>query len=169
MKTKAIAVIASASSRLHADVMLIRLRRAGIACQKISALFPRNSIPNSVACWLKLDQERTLHVGDETVVPAGPIRSQLHHNHDAASVAEWLEGAGVDHVSGQALVEKVEQGHTLLSVTTTSEDEASIAWHVFKHVSADCIVVGEHGTKEKSRTQRRDQATPLPLWAAAAA
>ena len=46
-----IPVFAETLSRLHADIAVVRLIRAGIAADKISAVFPQRRAPNSVCCW----------------------------------------------------------------------------------------------------------------------
>ena len=164
MKTS---VIACANSRLHADVMLIRLRRAGIACRNISALVPHASMPNSVACWLRMDQALTVRLGQEMITPAGRIRRRLPHDADAGAMIDTLIAAGIDRPSALALEEKLEQGHILLAVSAGNEDEAAIAWHVFKHGSAELLVVGH--AKEKNLPAAPDQHVTVATWSAVAA
>lgn len=164
---KKIPVVAVAHSRLHADVMLIRLRRAGVDCNAISAFFPQSSMPNSVACWLPVSKKEPLHVGNETVVPAGKARTRVPGN-DARAMIAALEQSGIDHSSAQSLEEKLEQGHILISVSAANEAEASIAWHIFKHASAETIVVGGADFAAKRAMQDEELATVTP-WTAVAA
>ncbi len=166
---KPIPVIACANSRLHADVMLIRLRRAGIACNTISALFPRSSMPNAVACWLRLDQAEAMHVGRETIMPAGKLRGNLNGESDARALVATLVAAGIDRASAKLLEEKLEQGHTLIAVTAANETNASIAWHVFKHAASDLIVVGHGASLARPMEPAVSEMDAMPALSAVAA
>lgn len=164
---KKIPVVACANSRLHADVMLIRLRRAGVECSSISAFFPHGSMPNSVACWLPVSKKEPMHVGSETIVPAGKS-SDRHAGADAREMIASLIKSGIDRPSALSLEEKLEQGHILISVSAANEAEASIAWHIFKHASAEAIVVGGGSLSAKRVAHDEEFATLPPLVAVAA-
>jgi hypothetical protein len=142
-----IPVIATARSRLHADVMLIRLRRADIAIKNVSALFPLASLPNSVACWLR--RGLNVRLGREEFRAVGPIWKWLHkigrHQFSATSV---FEKAKFDHASSQRLEEELKRGHTLLCVHAADEAELAIAWHIFKHAEAEFIALPAVEPKE---------------------
>ena len=151
-----IAIVVSASSRLLADIILIRLRRAGIDCKKISALFPTRSAPNTVGCWLPVAQGPGIRLGDETIDCAGPLRKDPARTGGPADIpygiVELLTRAGVEAMGAHILVEQLEQGRILLCVHATNEVEASIAWHVFHHSGAEPIVMGSmlsHGVRRE--------------------
>lgn len=163
---KPIPVFAVADSRLHADVMLIRLRRADIPCGDISAFFPRQSVPNAVACWLRMHEKLTLKVGHESFAAAGKIHGLLKPFAIAATtVADLFRMTGLDRTSAQRLEEKLDQGHTLLSVSARNQEEASVAWHVFKHAGAETIVMGAEARAASAADQ---SASAIPALAAAA-
>lgn len=133
-------VIATARSRLHADVMLIRLRRANISINNVSALFPLASLPNSVACWLR--RGLSVRLGGEKFRAVGPMwkwLKKLAAGH--ISTAEVFERAKIDHLSSQHLDEELRRGHTLLCVHARNENEVAIAWHIFKHAEAEYIAL----------------------------
>ena len=148
--------------------MLIRLRRAGVACSNISALFPRSSMPNAVACWLRLDEAEAMHVGRETIMSAGKFRANLNARTDARGLVDALTATGVDRASALLLEEKLEQGHTLISVTAANEAAASIAWHVFKHASAETIVVGHAEALAAATGSAPRESDALPALSVAA-
>lgn len=165
---KFIPVFAVADSRLHADVMLIRLRRADIPCHDISAFFPRRSMPNAVACWLRLNPKLALKIGHELFAAAGKLPTLLKPLAKGfTAMAEVFSAAGLDSVSAHRLEEKLDQGHTLLCVWARDEAEASIAWHVFKHARAETIVVSDEAFSASLATAKNPLATD-PIWAAAA-
>lgn len=171
MKTTSVTpVVACATSRLQADVMLIRLRRAGIPCSAISAFSPQHSIPNAVACWLRTDEKRTVQIGREAIVPAGRLSGEFEPHSDGADVISVLIEMGVDHPAAQQLEERLDQGHILLCVSARNENEASVAWHVFQHVSAELIVVGSDVVTTKSIPQPRGKkSAEFSAWSCAAA
>ena len=163
-------VIASANSRLHADVILIRLRRAEIDCREISVLFPTQSMPNAVGCWLPLAPNADLKAGQETIGCAGRLRksfAQSTASKDGLEIVDVLTEAGVDAMGANILAERLEQGHTLLCVHARSEAEVSIAWHIFRHARADTIIVDSVPSHSSSRAQRQIQA--VAPWVSVAA
>ena len=133
-------VIATARSRLHADVMLIRLRRASISIKNVSALFPLPSLPNSVACWLR--RGLSVRLGHDEFRAVGPMWKWLRKlERDHLSAAAIFERAKFDHLSAQHLEEDLMRGHTLLCVHARDEAEIAIAWHIFKHAEAEFIAL----------------------------
>jgi len=141
-------IIASANSRLQADIILIRLRQANISCSKISVLYPTESIPNGVGCWLPVANTGELRASGHAVSRAGQIvkqrmKSTAAHD-DGREIIQLLRNAGVDRSETQLLAERLSQGHILLGVHAASEDERSVVWHVLYHSGADTIVLG-HG------------------------
>jgi hypothetical protein len=163
---KSVPVFAVADSRLHADVMLIRLRRADIPCGSISAFFPRRSVPNAIACWLPLHERLSLKVGKETFSAAGKIHGALKPLlASGVNACRLFEAAGLDRVSAHRLEAKLDQGHILLAVSAHNESEASVAWHVFKHAGAGTIIVGSE-TVVTSAEDRPSAGTPALAAAA---
>jgi hypothetical protein len=137
-----IPVIATASSRLQADVMIIRLRRAGIPIGHISAISPASTLPNSVAVWLTLWRRAVLKLGQDTLMAAGPMRRWLRKAGDKAiSPAKMLSEAGFDRMATKQAEEHLRQGETLVCVHAKDEEGVAIAWHIFKHAKADFIAL----------------------------
>ena len=156
-------VVASANSRLHADVILIRLRRAQVDCSKISVLFPTESMPNAVGCWLPIAANRKLKVGTQEIACAGQLArhttSASHPHEDGREISGLLTQSGVDSTGAHVLVEKLGQGHILLCVHASSEVEASIAWHVFRHACVDTIILDAMPTRSTARHYREAELT----------
>lgn len=138
-----IPVFADAHSRLHADIAIIRLIRAGIRADKISAVFPRKSAPNSVCCWLKNFQRVTLRTA-RPIATAGLLGQLFKRSVRSEKVERDLESLGLAPEMAARMIEKIEDGRIVLCVHARNETEASIAWHIFHHVSADNITCPSH-------------------------
>jgi hypothetical protein len=167
---KNLPVIASVNSRLHADVALIRLRRAKINFRAISVLFPIHSMPNAVGCWLPVAARAKLRVGSGDIACAGFFRKQLSSpsvaHEDGREVADLLVHAGVDLMGAHILAERLGQGHILLCVHADSDEEVAIAWHVFRHACADTIIVG---AQRRSSSQPQREIPLIAPWLSYAA
>ena len=154
---KAFPIIASANSRLQADIILIRLRRANISCLKISVLYPTDSIPNGVGCWLPVADTAELRASGHKVTRAGQIRRQkldsTEAHDDGREIIQILSQAGMDLHGAQILAERLSEGHILLGVHATSEEERSIVWHILHHSCSDTIVVGQGGDHAAGRLE----------------
>lgn len=122
-------------------------------------------MPNAVACWLPVSRSEPIHAGTEVIVPAGKSRSRLAGS-DSRAIVAALEKSGIEHANAQLLEEKLEQGHILISVAAANEATASIAWHVFKHASAEAIVVG---SELANRPAMPDEELAPVMWPTAVA
>jgi len=133
-------VFASAISRLHADLVVIRLRRAGIARDKISAVFPERLKPNCALCWLDQHSKPTLYNG-ETVTVAGPMATQLSPQSEPSFIRS-LQQIGLSLNDACVYAERLGKGQILVSVSTDDTTEIAIAWHTFRELEADGIALG---------------------------
>ncbi len=135
-------VLADASSKLHADIAIVRLIRAGIAKEHISAMFPRRRAPNSVCCWLK--NFNVVPVATALPIAAAGLLGRLfRRGAKAADLAAKLEALGLRADFAQRAIEKLENGQIVLCVHAKSENEAAIAWHIFKHVGVENIAFAD--------------------------
>lgn len=160
-------VLALVNSRLGTDVVMIRLRRAGIECRKISAVFPRRFTPNAVACWLNIAQDKNLGSDSEPISAAGPLREVFAESGNRASIADLIERAGFDRKAAAAAEHHLRFGENLLCVHAEDEAEVSIAWHVFKHSMVETIAVGGSLAETEAKVSRTDPIS-VPHWSAAA-
>ncbi len=165
---KSTVVFASAHSRLHADIMLIRLRRAGINIDRVSAIFSRCFAPNTFFFWLSRPRAlpTTVHT-DEPFFVAGPIQKLFGRNDDIGDLSRKLSELGVAHRAADHLSDSLAAGHAMLCVQTKNKDEAAIAWHIFQHSKAGNIAITSAQPDIKVETIK-----PSPLmgaWMQAAA
>lgn len=156
MNSHGLPVVASANSRLHADVILGRLRRAEIDCRKISVFYHDHAMPNSVGCWLPVTHDSDLRLAGETIGCAGQLaKAHVAAPHDdGREIVQRLTKSGVDVMGAHILAERLGQGHILLCVHAANEEEAAVAWHIFRHSRADTIVTGGSTAASASRSQR---------------
>lgn len=138
-----IPVFADAHSRLHADIAIIRLIRAGIRTGRISAVFPSRRAPNSVCCWLK-DFRRISLRSALPIATAGLLGQLFNRKARRADVERTLESLGLAPEMGERMLEKVRDGRIVLCVHARNETEAAIAWHIFQHVGAENITCPSH-------------------------
>lgn len=159
-----IPVFADAHSRLHADIAIIRLIRAGIRTERISAVFPSRRAPNSVCCWLKNFKRVSLRSA-LPIATAGLLGQLFDRRARRADVARNLESLGLAPDVASRTLEKVQNGSIVLCVHARNETEASIAWHIFQHVGAENITCPSHDLEPSF------QAAPVltPQWAGVAA
>jgi hypothetical protein len=131
-------VFADALSRLHADIAIVRLIRAGIPADKISAVFPRRQAPNSVCCWLK-NFNRVPVRSALPIAAAGLLGQLFRRGIRAADVERKLENLGLAPEMAERMLEKGRDGTIVLCVHARNETQAAVAWHIFKHVGAENI------------------------------
>jgi hypothetical protein len=144
-------VVAEANSKLHADIALIRLLRAGIPTTRISAIFPRGRAPNTVCCWLK--DFREVPIGSGPTAATG-ILGDLLSQGKTEDFTERAEALGLTHEMVSRLLDQIEDQRIVLCVHAHNEAEAAIAWHIFHHVSAETIMCpADHETRERETHQ----------------
>ena len=135
-----IPVFADALSRLHADIAVIRLIRAGIPAEKISAVFPRCRAPNAVCCWLKHFQD--VPFSSVVDVAAAGLLGRLFKSYSSVRSPKFgreLEVLGLTPADARRILEKADQDRIVLCVHARTETQAAIAWHIFQHVGAENI------------------------------
>jgi hypothetical protein len=135
-------VFATSSSRLAADLIIIRLKRVGLAMDKISALFPSQFRPNTALCWLG---SRLTSAGwrdqDTALSIAGPLGRYFTGKSAKRGLADRLEATGLAEESSRQLEEKIRQGQILICIQADSDEEVSKAWHVCYQTDSDSLFV----------------------------
>ncbi len=96
-----IPVFADALSRLHADIVIVRLVRAGISADQISAVFPRLRAPNSVCCWLKNFNARISRPAKWPIAAAGLLGKLFKQTVRSAEFERELESLGLNAESAE--------------------------------------------------------------------
>lgn len=159
-----IPVFADAHSRLHADIAIVRLIRAGIGADRISAVFPRRLAPNSVCCWLSNFHDIPL-TASWPMAAAGLLGQLLKRGVRAGKLRGDLDRHGLDANLTDRLLEKVRAGRIVVCVHARGEIEATIASHIFLHVGAEDLTCAI-GDLAVSPWEAR---VPVPQWNSMAA
>lgn len=156
-------VFADAMCRLHADIAIIRLLRAGVPAARISAVFPRRRAPNSVCCWLdRIDGiPRT---SSKPIAAAGILGRLFKHGFHSAEVGHRLDELGLPADIARRLLDKTEDGRIVLCMHARTESEAALAWHIFHHVGLESITVPAESVVAPS-----EMPVFVPPWAVLAA
>jgi hypothetical protein len=170
---KPTSVFAFATSRLHADLIVVRLKHAGISCEKVSAVFPERLTPNSALCWLEGKTVSSAYEGED-LIAAGPLGKTLSMESEA-SLAHSLMRAGLRSEEAAEYAEGLTKDQILICVHSANEDEVAIAWHTLCESRAEEIAIGlsnkpiPQGKKWFSRSARRsrDENNALTSWAVA--
>lgn len=134
-------VFADTLSRLHADIALIRLIRAGIRADRISAVFPRRQAPNAVCCWLTGFQP-VPHALAFPIAAAGLLSSFLKRGIATLRSGRRRQNdadVGLEREQLARIIERTEMGRIVLCVHARNENEAAVAWHILHHVGAENI------------------------------
>lgn len=157
-------VFANTLSKLHADIAIIRLIRAGIVADKISAVFPPGRAPNSVCCWLK-HFHRIPFLTSLPMAAAGVLGMVFRQGAKSAEVEQELDELGLNRELTRRIFERTDAGRIVICVHARNEAEAAIAWHIFHHVGAEDIT----GATRETFPARAESHSLAPQWAGLAA
>jgi hypothetical protein len=134
-------VFASAFSRLHADLIIVRLKRAGISPSLISVIHPLSSCPNSAVCWLGGSTQLRLKSG-EKIATSGFLRSlfeNLHHAPIGASFDEVLSNVGLPHDHRVSLEETLLENRVAVAIDATDKVELPTIFQTLQRSGAEKI------------------------------
>lgn len=157
-------VFAAALSRLHADLLLVRLQRGGIATEKLFAIFPERSQPNSALCW-DTGQSTTLDSSGERVTVAGCLRGSVRVETETLLIRSF-QRLGVDLQHACVLAERLGRGEILIGVQSSNSAEISIALHTLRELEAEAIAVGAASGKARE-TWHAEEAGAALQWSVA--
>jgi len=134
-------VFATALSRLHADLMIVRLKRAQISVSRISAVYSRGSRPNSALSWLTRSAQLPLSTG-ESVSVSGTLRVALAHPGDSAgsSLFDRLCDLGLDHGQSATLEEALLENRIVIAIEVREENELAEIFEVLHGLAAENIL-----------------------------
>jgi len=163
---KSTIVLATANSRLHADIMMIRLRRAGINIDRVSAIFSNRFAPNSFFFWLRSPRTLKSHANGDAFFAAGPLQQHMG-NDDVEHMPRTLRRLGLSQPEAAHFAQSLWLGHGVLCVQVKNQDEAAIVWHIFKHSRAEDIAIAGLPVNEPATAPAAAPSTMLqPAFAA---
>ena len=134
-------VYASTDSRLHADVLIVRLSRAGIPTARISVLHPAALRPNSTLCWIKGSVSYPLPSGEQATV-SGMLGLRL-----AAQERKWtryplmdgLCNIGLSLRQSMNIEETMLGGGIIIAVDVADETELPAIYHTLRGLAVEKV------------------------------
>lgn len=131
-------VFASAISRLHADLIIVRLKHAGIATPAISVIYPLSSRPNSTRCWLGRTSQ--LALPHQKIAVSGFLRSALK-----SAKAETLHGKlsqiGLPDDQSAGVEETLLENRVIVAIEAEEKFHLPTTLRVLQRTGAEKIVV----------------------------
>ncbi|MEO7413485.1 MAG: hypothetical protein ABIZ81_09015 [Opitutaceae bacterium] len=167
-------VFATATSTMHADLIVVALKRVGIPTLGISILYPSHARPDSVLYWVDGATQFALSATGDAVTVSGPLRFALERYHEGAdfpSLAGGLRSLGLSAEQSAAFEATLLEDRVLLCIESADENELALIFHILHHIGAEKIVLTEIApTRERTRRRgqqaRRAAGTALSLSAA---
>ena len=168
-------VFATATSTIHADLIIVALKRVGISTAGISILYPSYSRPDSVLYWVDGATQLTLSPTGETVTVSGPLRFALDQHRERSaypSLVGALRSLGLSEEQSLSFEATLLEERVVLCIEAMDESELALIFHILHHIGAEKIVLTETAPlPEQSRrrsavsSHAREKA-PLSLSAA---
>jgi hypothetical protein len=134
-------VYATAESRLHADLVVVRLKQAGIDTDLISVIHPAAARPNSALCWLNGMSSLPMTSGGSTSV-SGLFRyalSDVSRNNGSSSLADRLSCLGLTHDQGMSIEESLMENRIIVLVEVHDEYDLPAIFHTFRGLAAEKV------------------------------
>jgi hypothetical protein len=156
-------VFATATSTIHADLIVVALKRVGISMNGISLLYPSYARPDSVLYWIDGATQLLLAPTGETVTVSGPLRFALdeHQEHlNYPCLVGALRSMGLSEEQSSGFEASLLEERVVLCIESTDESELALIFHILHHIGAEKIVLTEMApTQEQAR--RRSTNSPL--------
>ena len=164
-----LAIFASAFSRLHADLVIVRLKRAGIATASISLLHPVSCRPNSAQCWLGGSTKLRLSSG-EKVASSGFLRPLLQ-NPAATGTLATLDGKlaqlGLAHDQRVTLEGTLLENRVVVAIDVADKSELPTVFQVLQRAGAENVFTAKIAPFETLHEMRMSRPARAALPVAA--
>jgi hypothetical protein len=134
-------IYATAESRLHADLVVVRLKQAGIDTDLISVIHPASARPNSAFCWLDGTSSLPMTSGGSTTV-SGLFRyslSAVSRSNGSSGLADRLSSLGLTHDQGMSIEESLMENRIIVLVEVHDEYALPAIFHTFRGLAAEKV------------------------------
>jgi hypothetical protein len=133
-------VYATAESRLHADLVVVRLKQAGIPTDLVSVIHPAGGRPNSAFCWLDGILPVPLSSGGTAFV-SGLFRLSLEDagRSQSTGLADRMSQLGLTHDQGMNIEESLLENRIIVLVEVHDEFELPPIFHTFRGLAAEKV------------------------------
>jgi hypothetical protein len=138
-------VYATTESRLHADLVVVRLKRAGISTAMISILNPQSRSTNSALCWISGSAYVPLSSGDGVSV-SGSLSRALNNGakrHPASSFCDRMGRLGLGHEQCASLENSLLEGRIVIAVEAHDEFELPAIYHTLRGLDVQKVSVSD--------------------------
>lgn len=131
-------IFASAESRLHADLAVVRLKQAGITLESISLLYPATLQPNTARCWLSGSGKFSLS-DDEEIGSSGRFGSpeDFQGTGDSENLEKRLTTLGLASEQRAAIKEILCEGRIVIAVEARNKDEIRAIFDTLSYVGVE--------------------------------
>jgi hypothetical protein len=155
-------VYATAESRLHADLIIVRLKRAGISTEQLSIFHPPALRPNSARCWINgttLLPISYLYSGQRVAV-SGSLSRQfiaILRKNRFASIVDGMMALGLSHEQSVGLENSLLENRIVIAIGVLDEYELPAIYHTLRGLSVEkaCAADVDHRSGEiPSRSHR---------------
>lgn len=162
-------VFASAFSRLHADLIIVRLKRAGIVPALLSVIHPLASRPNSALCWLGGSKKLRLASG-EKIATSGFLGESLQTPDDQAGSTTFvskLAQLGLTHEQCVSLEETMLETRVVVAIKMKEKSELRTILQVLQQAGAEKVFTAHLDLLKPSDAARAVRASRHGMPAAA--
>jgi hypothetical protein len=143
-------VYATTESRLHADLVVVRLKRAGLPTAMISIIHPQSRRPNSALCWMCGTSQETLSSG-EVVTVAGSLGSTLKNGRrNGISFCERIGRLGLTHEQSSSLENSLLEDRIVIAVEVHDEYELPAIYHTLRGLQVERVNISDVAHKGTS-------------------
>jgi hypothetical protein len=134
-------VYATTESRLHADLVVVRLKRAGIPTESISILHPQSLRPNSAVCWMSGSAAMRMTSG-QAVYVSGALSRAMEAGAAARNGASFVDRAsrlGLSHEQCLSLEESLLENRIVIAVEVDNEYDMPAIYHTLRGLAVQKV------------------------------
>lgn len=139
-------VFATATSTIHADLIIVALKRVAISTSGISILYPSYSRPDSVLYWIDGAAQLSLSPTGETVTVSGPLRFALEQHRSRGefpSLVDGLRALGLNEQQSASFQASLLEDRVVICVEARDDAELALIFHILHHIGAEKMVITE--------------------------
>jgi hypothetical protein len=154
-------VYATTESRLHADLVVVRLKRAGISTSAISILHPEALRPNSALCWINGSAFMHLSSG-QAVSVSGALSRALKDEGDAngSPFSDRMKKLGLNNEQGSCLEESLLENRIVIAVEVSDEYEMPAIYHTLRGLAVQKVSTADVARKGGTAAARSHRFHP---------
>jgi hypothetical protein len=152
-------VYATAESRLHADLLIVRLKRSGIETGLISVLYPSTLRPNSTRCWIRGNISFPT-AWDEEFTVSGMLGLRLNAQHIRWGHNRLVEGLcelGLTRDQSLNVEESLLEKRIVVAVEVSNEFDLPSIYHTLRGLAVEKVRTADTALKapEFANSSRR--------------